>query len=179
MPEHRRHQPSSAAGPSAAPPAAETGEKSDREELSLVQAATSLLEECRMVLPGIQALFGFQLVAIFNTRFGELLSPGEQRLHLAAVGLVALAIGLIMAPAAYHRQTNPREVSEQFLRVSSWLLLWSMGPLALGLVADFYLVGRVLSGVATALCAAGVLLAFLAGLWFVLPHLDARRPTRR
>ena len=38
-----------------------------REELPLSKAAEYLLEECRMVLPGIQALFGFQLVAVFNS----------------------------------------------------------------------------------------------------------------
>jgi hypothetical protein len=33
------------------------------EPIKLDSAATHLLEECRMVLPGIQALFGFQLIA--------------------------------------------------------------------------------------------------------------------
>jgi hypothetical protein len=32
----------------------------NKEELSLDSAARHILEECRMVLPGIQALFGFQ-----------------------------------------------------------------------------------------------------------------------
>jgi hypothetical protein len=36
------------------------------EELTLTDAAGRLLDECRMVLPGIQALFGFQLIAVFN-----------------------------------------------------------------------------------------------------------------
>jgi hypothetical protein len=30
-----------------------------KEELPLAEAVTYLLEECRMVLPGLQALFGF------------------------------------------------------------------------------------------------------------------------
>jgi hypothetical protein len=40
-----------------------------REELPLSKAAEYLLDECRMVLPGIQALFGFQLIAVFNSSF--------------------------------------------------------------------------------------------------------------
>ena len=36
------------------------------ERVSLSQAAEYLLEECRMVLPGIQALFGFQLGTFFS-----------------------------------------------------------------------------------------------------------------
>ncbi|MDQ2943358.1 MAG: hypothetical protein M3R21_06785 [Candidatus Dormibacteraeota bacterium] len=43
---------------------------------------THLLNEGRMVLPGIQALFGFQLIAVFNQTFSQRLSPAEQYLHL-------------------------------------------------------------------------------------------------
>src|SRR5438445_33623 len=52
--------------------------KGATEDLSLDAAASHLLEECRMVLPGIQALFGFQLIAVFNQGFGEKLSHGAQ-----------------------------------------------------------------------------------------------------
>jgi hypothetical protein len=49
------------------------------ESLSLAEAVTHLLEECRMILPGVQALFGFQLIAVFDSSFAERLSPLEQR----------------------------------------------------------------------------------------------------
>src|SRR4030095_10641479 len=68
---------------------------------SLEQEATFILEESRMVLPGIQALFGFQLIAVFNQGFGEKLAPSEQVLHLLAFALVAVATALIITPAAY------------------------------------------------------------------------------
>ena len=60
--------------------------------------AKNALDEARMVLPGIQALFGFQLIAIFNDGFDTKLSSSEQDLHLAAISLVAVAVVLIMAP---------------------------------------------------------------------------------
>src|SRR5437667_12549915 len=112
----------------------------EKEAVPLSQAAEYLLEECRMVLPGIQALFGFQLVAVFTQRFGELLSGGEQQLHLLAIALVAVAIALIMSPAAYHRQSNPEEITAAFIRLSTRLLLLSMPPLAAGICLDFYLI---------------------------------------
>jgi hypothetical protein len=59
------------------------------EELSLEKAASHLLEECRMVLPGVQALFGFQFIAVFNQAFSERLIPQERYLHLAALMCVA------------------------------------------------------------------------------------------
>jgi hypothetical protein len=57
----------------------------------LKDEATRLIEEARMVLPGLQALLGFQLIAVFNERFDKALSPLEQHLHLAAICAVAVA----------------------------------------------------------------------------------------
>jgi hypothetical protein len=147
----------------------------EQEELSLSKATQLLLEECRMVLPGIQTLFGFQLVAVFNARFPEILTPAEQRLHLLAIGLVAVSVALIMAPAAYHRQTGPHTVTEGLLRVCSRLVLWSMPPLAVSLCIEFYLISRVIVGGVLASVMAAVLLAGFFLLWFVLPRMQKVR----
>jgi hypothetical protein len=42
------------------------------EQESLKDEIANLIEEARMVLPGIQALFGFQLIAVFNDGFRDL-----------------------------------------------------------------------------------------------------------
>ena len=141
-----------------------------KEEVKLDSAATHLLEECRMVLPGIQALFGFQLIAVFNEGFSKKLSPAEQELHLAAIVLVAVAVALVMAPAAIHRQTQQREVSERFIWISSRLLLASMFPLAVALCLDIYLISRViLERSAFSAAIAAILLAVIFILWILLP----------
>jgi Family of unknown function (DUF6328) len=72
---------------------------------SLEEEATHATDEARMVLPGVQAILGFQLIAVFNQRFQEL-SEGRQILHISAFVLLAAAMGLIMTPAAYHRQAE-------------------------------------------------------------------------
>ena len=141
-----------------------------REEVPLSKAAEYLLEECRMVLPGIQALFGFQLVAVFNSAFEQKLSVSEQRLHLVAIALVAIAVAIIMTPAALHRQKGPYEVTDSFVRVSSRLLLWSMAPLALSISVDFYLVARVITRERLVSLLGVALFAFFLILWFVLPR---------
>ncbi len=126
-----------------------------------------------MVLPGIQALFGFQLIAVFNSAFDEKLSGAERCLHFGAIALTAVAIALIMTPAAYHRQTGPENVTETFVRISTRLMLWSMLPLAVSICVDFYLIGRViLESHLAALIAAG-LAALFAMLWIVLPRARA------
>jgi hypothetical protein len=149
-----------------------TGGPTDPAEvLSLDDAVMHLLNEARMVLPGIQALFGFQLIAVFNQGFSQKLSPGEQYLHLAATTLVVVAVALVMTPAALHRQLEPRSVSRRFISLSSRLLLWSMVPLAIGISVDLYLVARIILGTTlpAAMLAALMLLVYL-GLWFWLPR---------
>ncbi|HJW26083.1 MAG TPA: DUF6328 family protein [Rhodocyclaceae bacterium] len=155
---------------------AESDRPDGKEDLPLSQAAQNLLEECRMVLPGIQALFGFQLIAVFNDGFASKLDRPEQLLHLAAIGLVVVAMALVMTPAAYHRQALPKTVTDHFIGLSSRLLLWSMFPLALGIAMDFYLIANLVTGrqgLAAAL-AAGLLALFFA-LWLALPWSHRRK----
>lgn len=125
-----------------------------------------------MVLPGIQALFGFQLIAVFNEHFDQLLSTGEQRVHLIALALVAISAALVMSPAAHHREVEPYAVSTRFVRLSGRLLLLSMLPLALGTCLDFYLIANLILGDATfaAICTA-FLGAFYLVFWYLLPWL--------
>ena len=90
-----------------------------------------------MVTPGIQALFGFQLVAAFNERFRQL-GPIEQALHFVALVLVALSAALIMTPAAYHRIAEPGSVSRFFVRLASWFIAIAMVPFLLASIMFSY-----------------------------------------
>jgi hypothetical protein len=150
--------------------------REEREELPLSKAVEYLLEECRMVLPGIQALFGFQLIAVFNNGFAEKLTSGEQKLHLLAIALIAVAVALIMTPAAYHRQVGPLEATAAFIRISTRLLLWSMLPLATGICLDVYLVARIVieEGPIPAVGAAALFAVFVT-FWLLLPRVSALR----
>jgi len=142
----------------------------------LEREANRVIEEARMVLPGIQALFGFQLVAVFNNRFETALSSSEQTLHLAALVLVTLAIVLIMAPAAYHRQAEPGRVSRYFVDLASNLLTWALAPLLLGIVLDVYLVSHIiLKNTGASITIASALFLILVGVWFIFPRVKALR----
>ena len=153
------------------------GDSSDEcEELSLNDAATHVLEECRTVVPGMQALFGFQLIAVFSAGFKVELSNAERMTHLAALLLVAIAIALVMAPAALHRQSEPMSVSRRFIAMSSHLLMASMIPLALGICLDVYLIARVIIGTTTvAAVVVVILLAVFFVFWRVIPQAARRR----
>ena len=147
----------------------------EREELSLNDAATHVLEECRTVVPGMQAIFGFQLIAVFSTVFKDQLSSMERVLHLSALVLVTIAIALVIAPAAVHRQMEPTAVSRRFITISSRLLVASMAPLAVGICLDVYVVARVILGTTLgAAILATILFGVFIVFWLVLPR-RARR----
>lgn len=143
----------------------------DRERQSLSETVGNILEEARMILPGTQTLFGFQLIVVFNSRFQERLSVTEQHVHLAATMLVAVATAMLITPAAYHRRVEPEEASRRFVMLSSRLLAWSLIPLMIAICADFYLVASlVTSQWLTSLVLALTLLCVFAALWFALPY---------
>ena len=142
---------------------------------TLEEESTHVTDEARMLLPGVQAVLGFQLVAVFNQRFQEL-SAGEQLIHLAAFLLMALAMGLVMAPAAYHRQVERGSVTRYFVDLSSVLLTLALLPLVAGLGLDSYLVARlILFDEELAMLVAGGLSMTLLCLWYGLPILSGQR----
>jgi hypothetical protein len=143
--------------------------------LPIEDEAQTAVEEARMVLPGVQTILGFQLIALFSERFDQL-SDLERHMHLAALVLSGVAMALIVAPAAYHRIAERHLVSHRFVRLTSELLAAGMAVLAVGISMEFYVAARLASEdrwIAAAI-AAGFFILF-AWLWFVFP-LRHRRP---
>lgn len=99
------------------------------------------LTECRVVIPGAQALLGFQMIAMLTEGFVKL-PRASQYVHLAALLLIALSTILIMTPAAFHRIVEQGEDSERFWRHTRRMLMWGMAALAAGIAAEFYVVVR-------------------------------------
>ena len=133
-----------------------------------------------MVLPGVQALFGFQLVAVFNAPFFERLGRSEHVLHLGALLLTAMAVAMLMAPVAYHRQAQPDVVSDEFIDYASTLLTGAMLPLMLGLTIDVYVITMAIFHSAEAsLAVASVVVATFGTLWFVIPNWQRLRGHER
>jgi hypothetical protein len=142
---------------------------SAQRQASLEEETKTTIEEARMVLPGIQALFGFQLIAVFNTRFHDFTSL-EQTLHLVALLFIASAIALIMTPAAYHRIAERGTVSRRFVDLASRFLELALMPLMLGISLDLFLLGRlILNNVGLSAGIASTMFLVFFGLWYVFP----------
>jgi len=125
-----------------------------------------VLTEARVVLPGAQALLGFQFAAILMDAF-EKLPRTSQLVHLASLGLIALSIVFLMSPAAFHRIVERGQDTERLHRFSSAMVLCAMVPLAFGIAGDCYVVlDKGLGSASQALALAGLSLVFFFGLWF-------------
>jgi DMSO reductase anchor subunit len=127
-----------------------------------------------MVIPGVQALFGFQLIAIFNQGFDEKLSEPVQLVHLAALILTALSMALVMTPAAIHRIAEPVSVSERFLWMASNLLLAGMVVLMVALGLDIYVVATIVTDSRAVAVVLGIVLVIVfASMWLLLPKRES------
>src|SRR5215831_6393961 len=123
----------------------------DVEKEPLEKEAQQALEEARTVVPGVQALFGFQLIVAFHPLFNSL-HEAFKLIHLAALVLVASSMALIMAPAAYHRLVERGQVSQHFVDFASRLVAGAMIPLMFAVSLDVLLVSHVvLDNAATAI----------------------------
>ena len=128
-----------------------------------------LLTEARVIIPGAQALFGFQFVAMLTTGF-ERLPDNAKLVHAIALGLVALNVILLMTPAALHRLSFGGEDSASFLRMGSAFVIAAPLFLAGGIALEAYVVmQKVDGGQGWAAAAGGASFLVLAGLWYALP----------
>jgi hypothetical protein len=140
------------------------------EKTPLHSKIQQMLTEARVILPGAQALLGFQLAIIVTQSF-EKLPPVSQAVHAVSLGLIALTVILLMAPAAYHRIVYAGEDAAEFHRTGSILVTAATVPLALGMSADLFVVMAKIAGTAAgALIAALALVGFIA-LWHIYPAL--------
>ena len=122
-----------------------------------------LLTEARVIIPGAQALLGFQFVVVFVRSFAEL--PGwVKMIHAAALAAIAL-VG-----AALHRIAYDGENSQSFFRVSSALVVGAALPLAVGIAADMCVVAfKITGGAGLASMGGCVSLVILVTFWFLYP----------
>jgi hypothetical protein len=139
------------------------------EKESLQEEMRNVVEEARMVIPGIQALIGFQTMAVFNNRFEDL--PGiAVAAYLLGLALLALSMALLLTPAAYHRLAERGQVSRRMIDLSSRLITAGMAPLMLGLSLDVFVVFLASLDELRIAAFAGLAAACVfTGLWFVFP----------
>ena len=134
---------------------------------------TELLEETRVILPGVEILFGFLIILPFQ--FSDELRGFERALYLGAFLSVSLGLALLVAATVEHRLRFRRMDKEGWLFRANRQMIGGTAFVAVGVALTVYLVlETILGGVAAALLAAGN--AVVVGwLWFAGPLLRRAR----
>lgn len=147
------------------------------QQTALHDKVEQVLTEARVVLPGAQALLGFQFATILMDGY-EKLPQTSQFIHLSGLGIMGLSVIMLMTPAAYHRIVERGEDTEHFHRVASRLLLVAMFFLPLGMCADLYVVmNKVMNSTTSAILGAAAGISFFYALWFGYTLIQKRRLT--
>jgi Family of unknown function (DUF6328) len=137
------------------------GERLDRE-------LDELLQELRVVLPGVQVLLAFLLTAPFQQRFAQL--PTTQRVaFFASISCATVATALLIAPSAHHRLRWRERDKERLLQMANRLAIWGTLFLAAAIVLALYVITNVLFATWVALVTAALTVALFAWLWYALP----------
>lgn len=157
------------------PAASGARKRAESETETLQQELNSILEECRILLPGMQALFGFQTIAVFNQRFEALTAVGSAA-HLLSLAMVAVAIALGMAPAAFHRIAEPGRASRRLVALSSRCICGAMLMLMLAFALEMFVVFSLATGRQDfGASVAAFIFLILGAAWFALPYIVRRR----
>jgi hypothetical protein len=141
-------------------------EESRRERLD--RELGELLQELRVILPGVQVLLAFLLTAPFQQRFGQLPAT-ERNAFFAAIVCATLATVLLIAPSAHHRLRWRAGDKERLLRVGNQMAIWGTVFLGAAIVLALYVVTSVLFAGNLGLLTAGAATVVFAAVWYLLP----------
>lgn len=133
-----------------------------------------LLQETRVVMPGVQVLFAFLLAVVFQQGFAQ--TTGFQKDVFLATILCSTAAALcFIAPAAWHRILFEQSDKRHIIKVANRFVICGVAFLAAAMTLALILVSDFVFGVTTATVVAAVAGVAFAWLWFLAPLLRRRR----
>ena len=135
-----------------------------------------LLNELRVILPGIQVLFAFLLTVPFSQRFAGI-SASQRNLYFVAVLCTAVSTALLIATPNYHRFLFRESDKERLLRLANRMTIAGTAFLAVAIVAALRLITDLLYDGAAVAAVTLVATALIGWLWFAL--LIGRRARKR
>src|SRR5688500_13222665 len=137
----------------------------DREELR--QRYYGLLQELRVVLPGVQVLMAFLLTTPFASGFGDLDDAGRGAYFVALMSALGSIICLL-TPTVFHRVAD-RTARGARLEWGVRMTLAGVALLAVALTSAAWCLVRLVYGTALAHVVATVAVVMFIVLWVVLP----------
>jgi hypothetical protein len=154
-------------------PASELDDELDRDELH--DRYYGLLQELRVLLPGVQILVAFLFTVPFADGFDLLDAAGRDLYGVALISGI-LAVVAFTTPTVFHR-VGHRQARSLRLQWGIRATRAGLVLLAISLVAALTVVARVVFDVTLASIAVGVVVVAILALWVALPILASRRGT--
>jgi Family of unknown function (DUF6328) len=127
-----------------------------------------LLQELRIVIPGVQVLFAFLLTVPFSQGFTKLTTV-QRDVFFATLLCTAAATALLIAPSAHHRLLWRRGVREQRLKIGNALTILGLAFLVPAMVGVMYVITDLIFGLTAASIVTVVMVLLFVSLWFILP----------
>ena len=135
-----------------------------------------LLQELRVVIPGVQVLLAFLLTAPFQQRFAQL--PGSMRnAFFASIACATLATAFLIAPSAHHRLRWRAGEKERLVRVGNQMAIVGTVFLAAAIVLALYVITDVLFTTNLAVLTGIAALVLFGVLWYVVPMVGRSSPS--
>jgi hypothetical protein len=147
------------------------GEPSPDEETPRERANRELIEllnELRVVLPGITVLLAFLLAVPFAKGWPKV-TPFERDVFVVAFLAAAVSVALLTAPSSYHRLRFRHGVKEHMVKVGNRFAIAGIAAFAVALHAVVLLVMSYVVSRTAGIVAAAVLAVFVGTLWYGLP----------
>jgi hypothetical protein len=144
------------------------GDTQRRDDEDLNRELIELLNELRVVLPGVQVLFAFLLAVPFANGWKRVTELQKDVFFVAFVSTAAASIMLI-APSVHHRLLWREGVKERILRTSNVLAIAGAGFLAIGMSAAVFLITDILFGAPWAALVTAIVAAGIVWFWYGLP----------
>jgi hypothetical protein len=142
---------------------------SDRDRKELRDRYYGLLQELRIVVPGVLVLVGFQLTAPFATHFGQVDDTG-QALYGAALTIGVLSVIAFMTPAVLHR-FGDRTARSARLELSIATTRIGLVLFGLSLICSLAVVVRFLFDPTWSTVLIVVTVAAMVTMWGLIPRL--------
>jgi hypothetical protein len=140
-----------------------TNDLAEDKPTRLDRELNELLQELRVLLPGVQVLFAFLLTVPFAAGFVDT-TDSERAIYFVAFALTTLSAILLVAPSVRHRGRFRERDKEALIASSNRLALGGTVTLATAIATAGLLIGEILygwlAGIATAIG------ALLLAAWF-------------
>jgi hypothetical protein len=153
-------------------PSADEDEK-ERRDRELIE----LLNELRVVLPGVQVLFAFLLTVPFSNGYSKM-TDLQRDVYFVTFLSTTIATILLIAPSTYHRIMFRKGDKERLLYTSNRMAIGGTAFLAVAIATAVFVITDVLFGGGAAALVAALAALALAAIWYVLPLWRRLRETR-